>query len=40
MKNHEKADEWTSIRVNILDFDREIPDYLFTLSNLRNPREQ
>jgi outer membrane lipoprotein-sorting protein len=35
----EKADEWTEIRVQVLDFDRVIPDYLFTLSNLRNPRE-
>lgn len=39
MKFHDKQDEWTSIRVNVLDFDRAIPDYLFTLSNLRNPRE-
>jgi outer membrane lipoprotein-sorting protein len=35
----EKADEWTEIRVQTLDFDREIQDYLFTLSNLRNPRQ-
>jgi outer membrane lipoprotein-sorting protein len=35
----EKDDEWTEIRVQTLDFDREIPDYLFTLSNLRNPRD-
>ena len=35
----EKVDEWTEIRVQILDFDRQVPDYLFTLSNLRNPRE-
>jgi outer membrane lipoprotein-sorting protein len=35
----EKEQEWTEISVQTLDFDREIPDYLFTLSNLRNPRE-
>jgi outer membrane lipoprotein-sorting protein len=35
----EKDGEWTEISVQVLDFDREIPDYLFTLSNLRNPRE-
>ena len=34
----EKDGEWTEISVQVLDFDREIPDYLFTLSNLRNPR--
>lgn len=34
----EKEAEWTEISVQVLDFDREIPDYLFTLSNLRNPR--
>ena len=35
----EKEEEWTEIHVQTLDFDREIQDYLFTLSNLRNPRE-
>jgi len=35
----EKENEWTEISVQKLDFDREIPDYLFTQSNLRNPRE-
>jgi len=35
----EKEHEWTEISVQELDFDREVPDYLFTLSNLRNPRE-
>ena len=35
----EKENEWTEISVQQLDFDREIPDYLFTQSNLRNPRE-
>ena len=36
----EKDGEWTEISVHELDFDREIPDYLFTLSNLRNPRDR
>jgi outer membrane lipoprotein-sorting protein len=39
MRHHEKEDEWTEISVQVLDFDKKIPDYLFTLSNLRNPRE-
>jgi len=39
MNMQEKVDEWTEFRVLTLDFDRDIPDYLFTLSNLRNPRE-
>ena len=39
MRHHEKKDEWTEISVQVLDFDKKIADYLFTLSNLRNPRE-
>jgi outer membrane lipoprotein-sorting protein len=39
MNLHEKQDEWTEVSVQVLDFDREVPDYLFTLSNLRNPRQ-
>ena len=39
MSEIEKKDEWTEISIEILDFDRKIPDYLFTLSNLRNPRK-
>ena len=35
----EKDGEWTEISVQELDFEREIPEYLFTLSNLRNPRD-
>ena len=31
--------EWTEVRTNAVDFDIELPDNLFTLSNLRNPRE-
>jgi len=39
MASIEKKDEWTEISVEVLDFDREIPDFIFTLSNLRNPRK-
>ncbi len=39
MSSIEKKGEWTEISVAVLDFDREIPDYIFTLSNLRNPRK-
>ncbi len=38
MTNIEKEDEWTEVSIQVLDFDRVIPDYIFTLSNLRNPR--
>ncbi len=31
-------DEWTEIRVDSIEYDAELPDSLFTLSNLRNPR--
>ncbi len=39
MTSIEKQEEWTEIQVEVLEFDRDIPDYIFTLSNLRNPRE-
>jgi len=32
-------EEWTQITANTIEFDLELPDSLFTLSNLRNPRE-
>lgn len=32
-------DEWTEIRIDSVEFDVEINDNVFTLSNLRNPRE-
>ena len=32
-------DEWTEITANTIEFDLELPDSLFTLSNLRNPRQ-
>jgi outer membrane lipoprotein-sorting protein len=31
-------DEWTEIIVHTADFDVAMPQYMFTLSNLRNPR--
>ena len=35
----EAPDEWTEIRVGAVEYDIEIADSMFTLSNLRNPRE-
>jgi len=32
-------DEWTEIRVDSIEYEVDITDNLFTLSNLRNPRE-
>ena len=38
MINVEKPQEWTQITIDSAQFDLEIPDSTFTLSNLRNPR--
>ena len=35
----ETPDEWTEMSVQDIDFDVSHPDSLFTLSNLRNPRQ-
>lgn len=35
----DQPDEWTEIRVDAVDYEIDISDTLFTLSNLRNPRE-
>jgi len=35
----ETPDEWTEITANTIEFDLDLPDNLFTLSNLRNPRQ-
>jgi outer membrane lipoprotein-sorting protein len=35
----DKPDEWTRITANSIEFDLELSDQLFTLSNLRNPRQ-
>lgn len=39
MEKTEKPDEWTEILVQSAEFDIEIPSSMFTLSNLRNPRQ-
>lgn len=39
MQKVEEPDEWTEIRVDSMQYDLDLRDSLFTLSNLRNPRE-
>ena len=39
MQEVDKPDEWTEMRVESTRFDVELPPNLFTLSNLRNPRQ-
>lgn len=39
MNKIESPDEWTEMRVDAVDFDIDLADSLFTLSNLRNPRQ-
>ena len=39
MQKIEKPDEWTEIGVLEVEYDLELRDSLFTLSNLRNPRD-
>jgi len=39
MEKAGKPDEWTEIRIDAIDYDVELSDRLFTLSNLRNPRD-
>lgn len=38
MENLEEPGEWTEVETIEAEFDASIPDYMFTLSNLRNPR--
>ena len=38
MNDTETPDEYTEMTVNAIDFDVELADSVFTLSNLRNPR--
>jgi len=38
MTSLEKTEQWTELTNNVGLFDIALPDYLFTLSNLRNPR--
>ena len=35
----ETPDEWTQLTAQSIEFDLDLPDSLFTLSNLRNPRQ-
>lgn len=39
MSKADKPDEWTEIQVIDVDYDVDLKDSLFTLSNLRNPRD-
>ena len=39
MSKVETPDEWTEISVNSVEYDVELRDEVFTLSNLRNPRD-
>ena len=39
MQKVEEADEWTEIVIDSMEYDLELKDSLFTLSNLRNPRD-
>ena len=38
MRQVENPTDWTELNISAIDFDIDIPDSLFTLSNLRNPR--
>jgi outer membrane lipoprotein-sorting protein len=39
MKKADKPDEWTEIVIDSVEFDLALSDNVFTLSNLRNPRD-
>ena len=39
MSKAETPDEWTQMTVNDAEFDIQLEDRMFTLSNLRNPRQ-
>lgn len=39
MEKAEAKDEWTEIVIDSMRFDLDLPDSLFTRSNLRNPRD-
>jgi len=39
MGKADTPDEWTQLTAEWIEFDMELPDSLFTLSNLRNPRQ-
>lgn len=39
MGDVDAPDEWTEVRIDAVEYDVDIGDNIFTLSNLRNPRE-
>ena len=39
MNKVDEPDEWTEIVIDSMEYDLELRDSLFTLSNLRNPRD-
>ena len=39
MGDVESPDEWTRLSISQIEFDIELPPQMFTLSNLRNPRQ-
>jgi hypothetical protein len=39
MTKTEDPDEWTEIAVNAVEYELDLKDSVFTLSNLRNPRD-
>jgi outer membrane lipoprotein-sorting protein len=39
MHEVDTPEEWTEIQVNSVEYETDIPDSMFTLSNLRNPRD-
>ena len=39
MGKTETPDEWTELKISTIEFDVDLPPHLFTLSNLRNPRQ-
>lgn len=39
MSKTDKPDEWTEIAVNEVEYELDLKDSVFTLSNLRNPRD-
>jgi hypothetical protein len=38
MEKPDEPDAWTEINVDVVEFDVDLSDNIFTLSNLRNPR--
>ena len=39
MSKTENPEEWTEIAVNEVEYELDLKDSVFTLSNLRNPRD-